>query len=67
MADYFDQREDHYSAGGFRKQQAEISKAEKLARAMENVMSGGRDFNMQLAAQIRNELRRLDRIVEDPK
>jgi len=34
-----------------------LPKAEKLARAMENVMSGGRAFNRQLAAQARDELR----------
>lgn len=44
-----------------REKTAPISKAEKLSRAMENVMSGGREFNRQLAAQVRDELRRLDR------
>ena len=37
--------------------EAPLPKAEKLARAMDGVMSGGRSFNRQLAAQIRNELR----------
>jgi hypothetical protein len=35
----------------------ELTKAEKLARAMDNVRSGGRDFNSQLAAQVSQELR----------
>lgn len=34
-----------------------LTKAEKLARAMDNVRSGGRDFNSQLAAQVSQELR----------
>ena len=34
-----------------------ISKAEKLARAVDNVRSGGRSFDRQLAAQISKELR----------
>lgn len=33
------------------------SKAEKLARAVDNVRSGGRSFNRGLAAQISAELR----------
>jgi hypothetical protein len=35
----------------------ELTKAEKLARATDNVRSGGRDFNSQLAAQVSQELR----------
>lgn len=35
----------------------ELTKAEKLSRAMDNVRSGGRDFNSQLAAQVSQELR----------
>lgn len=38
-----------------------LTKAEKLARAMDRVVCGGRSFTRQLAAQIRDELRRLDR------
>lgn len=38
-----------------------LTKAEKLSRAMDNVISGGRSFNKQLAAQIRTELRGLDK------
>jgi len=37
----------------------DISKAEKLARAMDNVRSGGRSFNGGLAAQVSHELRAL--------
>lgn len=36
---------------------SDLTKAEKLARAMDNVRSGGRDFNSQLAAQVSQELR----------
>lgn len=39
------------------KQTEDLTKAEKLA----GVMSGGRGFNRQLAAQLRDELRRLDK------
>ncbi|MDB6178961.1 hypothetical protein PAF17_15830 [Paracoccus sp. Z330] len=39
---------------------SELSKAERLARALDQVQSGTRPFNMQLAAQIKHELRRLD-------
>lgn len=45
---------------------AKLSKAEKLARAMDGVMSGGRAFNRQLAAQIRDELRRAGRAAPPP-
>lgn len=45
---------------------ATLCKAEKLARAMDGVMSGGRAFNRQLAAQIRDELRRADRAAPPP-
>ena len=41
---------------------SELSKAERLARALDQVQSGNRPFNMQLAAQIKHELRRLDGI-----
>ena len=34
-----------------------LTKAEKLARAMDNVRSGNRIFDRQLAAQVSNELR----------
>jgi len=37
----------------------DISKAEKLARAMDNVRSGGLSFNGGLAAQVSHELRGL--------
>ena len=38
-----------------------LTKAEKLARALDNVMSGGRAIDLRLVAQCRDELRRLDR------
>ena len=37
----------------------DLPKAESLARALNNVMSGGRGFTSALAAQSRDELRRL--------
>jgi len=39
---------------------AELSAAERLARAMDNVLSGDRLFDRKLATQTRNELRRQD-------
>lgn len=45
---------------------ADLSKAERLARALDQVMSGSRTFNMQLAAQIKAELRRMDRAALTP-
>lgn len=44
-----------------------LTKAEKLARAMDNVRSGGRAFDRQLAAQVSIELRaqrqEIDRLI----
>lgn len=38
----------------------DLTKAEKLARALHSVISGSRGFDVALAAQCRDELRRLD-------
>jgi hypothetical protein len=42
---------------------SDLTKGERLARALDQVMSGNRPFNMQLAAQIKHELRRMDAMI----
>lgn len=41
-----------------------ITKGEKIARALHAVLSGGRSFNRQLAAQARDELRRMQQVID---
>jgi len=44
---------------------AELSRAERLARAMENVLSGDRLVDRRLAAETRNELREQDALISE--